>query len=251
MVSADAAVVLILSSAIFLSAGVVKGLVGFGLPTLSLGLLVLVTSHPAAMTLILIPSFVTNAVQAVQGGSLKVLVQRLWPFFAAAFVCVWGGARLLTTLPAGVSETLLGILLVLYAAPGLSGVRLNVPKQSERPVATLAGFTNGVLTGLTGSFTVPGVFFLQSIGLPRDQLVQAMGVLFLVSTCGLALSLKSVDLLEINQLSLSAAMVLPALAGQWAGIKVRGRLSEAAFRRLVFLALLGLGIYLTALGLAA
>ena len=32
----------------------------------------------------------------------------------------------------------------------------------------MAGTANGILTGMTGSFVVPGVLFLQAIGLPRD-----------------------------------------------------------------------------------
>jgi hypothetical protein len=30
---------------------------------------------------------------------------------------------------------------------------------------------NGLLAGMTGPFAVPGVMFLQAIGLPRDMLI--------------------------------------------------------------------------------
>ncbi len=34
------------------------------------------------------------------------------------------------------------------------------------------------LAGMTGSFVVPGVPYLQALALPRDALIQAMGILF-------------------------------------------------------------------------
>ncbi|MTI43569.1 hypothetical protein JM93_01842 [Roseibium hamelinense] len=241
----------VLAACVFVFAGTVKGVVGFGLPTLALGLLVVFMGHQTAMTLILLPSLATNLVQAVYGGQLRLLLRRLWLFLLAAFFCVWVGASVLTGLGAGVSEILLGSLLVVYALPGLMGFQASIPPAKEHLIGGAAGGLNGVLTGLTGSFTVPGVFYLQSIGLPRDQLVQAMGVLFLVSTCALGISLSGVGRLEAGRLVLSGAMVVPTLAGQWLGIKIRSRLSEVVFRRLVLAVLLCLGLYLAALGLSS
>ena len=57
------------------------------------------------------------------------------------------------------------------------------------------GGVNGILTGLTGTFVVPGVPYLQALGLDRMALVQAMGILFTVSTIALAVSLSGHDLL--------------------------------------------------------
>ena len=52
----------------FLLAGLVKGVIGLGLPTISLALLTAALGLPQAMALLLVPSFVTNLWQAVAGG---------------------------------------------------------------------------------------------------------------------------------------------------------------------------------------
>ncbi len=52
---------------IFLLAGAVKGVVGLGLPTISLGLLALVFDLKSAMAMIIIPSLVTNIWQGFVG----------------------------------------------------------------------------------------------------------------------------------------------------------------------------------------
>ena len=77
----------------------------------------------------------------------------------------------------------------------------------ERPHTgtVLAGATNGVLTGMTGSYVVPGVLYLQALGMPRDTFVQAMGVLFTVSTLALGASLAGYGLLPADLTGLSAA----------------------------------------------
>ena len=103
---------------------------------------------------------------------------------------------------------------------------------------------NGVLTGMTGSFVVPGVMYLQAIGLPRDMFIQAMGILFTASTVALAVALQGNNLLTAELGALSAAAILPALAGMIFGQRIRRTLSESKFRRVFFSALLVLGIYI-------
>ena len=103
---------------------------------------------------------------------------------------------------------------------------------------------NGLLTGMTGSFVVPGVMYLQSLNLQKNDLVKAMGMLFLISTVALGLALGQYELLPADTVMLSSAAVLPAIAGMWLGKLIRDRLSDAAFRRTFYLALLLLGVYI-------
>lgn len=232
------------AAAIFLLAGTVKGVIGLGLPTVSLGLLVLVTDLPGAMALMLAPSIVTNVWQGFTGGNLGPLVQRLWPFLLPATLLVGLGGLVIASIDLSLLSALLGLLLVAYAVVGLAGIRLTVSSTKESWTGPLFGSVNGVLTGLTGSFVVPGVMYLQSIGLPRDQLVQAMGILFTLSTAALALSLGSNGLLSLDLGLISIAGVAPALLGMVIGQRIRQVLSEAAFRRVFFWALLVLGGYI-------
>lgn len=230
----------------FLLAGTVKGVIGLGLPTVSLALLTVALDLPAAMALLLVPSFVTNVWQALAGGGGSVILRRLWPFLLMATLTVWLGATALTRVDLGLLSALLGLLLVVYGAANLAGFRLSVSSRQEVWVGPLLGTANGVLTGMTGSFVVPGVMFLQAIGLPRDMLIQAMGMLFTVSTVALALALRGNDLLTADLGLLSAAALLPAIAGMALGQRIRRRLSEARFRRVFFSALLALGLYIIA-----
>lgn len=120
----------------------------------------------------------------------------------------------------------------------------------ERWAGPLIGTANGVLTGMTGSFVVPGVMFLQAIGLPRDMLIQSMGMLFTASTLALAIALGGNDLLNTELGTVSAFALVPAIAGMVVGQRVSRMLSETVFRQVFFVSLTALGAYIVIRALA-
>lgn len=230
----------------FVAAGLVKGIIGLGLPTITLAVLTIALDLPQAMALLLVPSFVTNLWQGVVGGNLMMILKRLWPFLAPAVILVWAGAQVFASMDHRLMTLLLGTLVALYAGLNLAGMRLNLSKGQERWAGPMLGAVNGVLTGMTGSFVMPGVLFLQAIGLNRDVLVQAMGVLFTLSTLSLAIALQDGGFLSVDLGLASLAGVIPALIGMVLGQQVQKRLSEALFRKVFFWALLALGAYIIA-----
>ena len=230
----------------FLLAGFVKGVVGLGLPTISLALLTVLLDLPTAMALLVVPAFCTNIWQGFIGGHLALLSQRLWPLLVMVIPLVWVGAALSSFIETLVLTRLLGAILVIYAALSFRSVIYSIPLPMQAWLGPLCGAINGVLTGLTGSLFLPGVMYLQAIGLSRDQLVQAMGLLFALSTLALGISLQETDRINFSLWQISGFALLPALFGMHFGKNCRGYLSEDLFR-LVFLsglALLGLFIIL-------
>ncbi|MFD2205756.1 sulfite exporter TauE/SafE family protein [Kiloniella antarctica] len=235
-----------LIAVIFVFAGTVKGIVGLGLPTISLGLLTTVVDLPSAMVLILVPSLLTNIWQSLAGGNPLKIIWRIWPFLLPATGLVWLGAMAITRIDWNHLSLLLGVLLILYGSIGLKGMRLCFTRRQEFWIAPALGSINGVLTGMTGSFVIPGAMYLQAIGLSRDTLVQALGILFSLSTLALALSLRGNDILDASLGMQSLAALLPTIIGVFIGQRVRAKISEKIFRRVFFVALLLLGIYIVA-----
>lgn len=232
--------------ATFTLAGAVKGVIGLGLPTVSLAILTVVLDLPTAMALLLVPSFVTNLWQASVGGNGGQVVKRVWPFLLLATVTVGLGASALTRVELHFLSALLGGLLIAYAGINLLGLRWSLSKRHESWMGPLLGVMNGVFTGMTGSFVVPGVMYLQAIGLPRDVLIQAMGMLFSLSTLALAVALQGHHLLSTEHGLLSLMALLPAMAGMLLGQRIRKKLSEQVFRRVFFISIFVLGCYIVA-----
>ncbi|GLQ16458.1 hypothetical protein GCM10007879_07070 [Maritalea porphyrae] len=108
------------------------------------------------------------------------------------------------------------------------------------------GLANGVLTGMTGSYVVPGVMYLQSIDLSREELVQAMGILFTLSTLTLVIALGGTGLISPSNATTSFFALIPVILGMITGQKMRAYLKESSFRNATMLLLLSIGIYLIA-----
>src|SRR3546814_14310517 len=65
------------SAGTFILGGAVNGVVGFGLPTVSLALLTVAFGLPQAMALMLAPAFVSNVWQAFSGGGTLGVLRRI------------------------------------------------------------------------------------------------------------------------------------------------------------------------------
>ncbi|EDP63746.1 hypothetical protein BAL199_26477 [alpha proteobacterium BAL199] len=235
---------LALITAVLLLAGAVKGVVGLGLPTVTLALLTATVGLEAAIAVMLLPSLVTNIWQAVVGGALGAVMRRLWAFLLALIIGVLAASGASAVIATSTLTALLGVSIVLYGAIGLMTPPWPKPGKWEGPLSPVMGLATGVLTGMTGSFVMPAVPYLQALGLPRDRLVQAMGVTFLVATLALGVGLGGRGLLPDNLIVLSAMSVVPALVGMEIGRRVRSRLSEWRFRQVLFWALLLLGLWI-------
>jgi uncharacterized membrane protein YfcA len=104
----------------------------------------------------------------------------------------------------------------------------------------------GLVTGATGVFVIPAVPYLQSLRLEKEDLIQALGLSFTVSTAALAIGLFREGALAspTAQLTGSILALLPALAGMFIGQALRQAMSVETFRTVFFVGLLALGVYL-------
>ena len=235
---------LIIITVTFLISGSVKGVIGLGLPSVSLALLTATLGLKDAMAIIIIPTFCTNVQQGLVGGHFKFVTKKFASMMILAAIGTWFAAGILAKSEAALLSGLLGLSVCSYAGVSLFTPQLPPPGKHETWLSPIVGAFSGFLTGLTGSFIMPGVIYMQAVGLPRDTLIQAMGVVFTAATIGLAVALGGHDLLPLETVILSTIALVPAFAGMWFGQKIRKRIPEAQFRRVFFIGLLALGIYI-------
>ena len=234
--------------AVFLLAGGIKGVVGLGLPTVAVALLSAAFGIEAALPLLVIPSFVTNVWQGAIGGHAMALFRRFGVALAIIPIAAWAGYHYVFVEAPQMMERALGAVLVVYAGIGLATARFTVPGGAESLLTPVVGLVNGLVTGVTGTFVVPLVMYLEALRLERDELVQMMGIAFSVSTAALAVVLVLHGAYRMEAGYVSAAAVVPAVAGMMLGVRLRARLTPAAFRRWLLAALGLVGLKLLAFG---
>lgn len=132
----------------------------------------------------------------------------------------------------------------MYALSGLFLPSFKVAPHTERWLGPLCGGITGIITSATGVFVIPAVPYLQALGLSRDQLVQALGLSFTVSTLALAAGLAWRGTLGGGELNASLLALVPALLGMWLGQVVRQRISALLFKRVFFIGMALLGGHL-------
>ena len=229
---------------IFIAAGLVKGVTGMGLPTVAMGLLGLLMPPQAAAALLVLPSLLTNLWQLLAGPALAQIVRRLWLMMTGMIIGTLAGSSLLIGLNPRWSALALGAALIVYAGYALCSPVFQVSGRVEKWLSPLMGGLTGVITGATGVFVIPAVPWLQALGFRRDELVQALGLSFSVSTLALAAGLAWRGTLGGGEVSASLLALVPALLGMWLGQVVRRRISAVLFKRVFFIGMALLGGHL-------
>lgn len=226
----------------FFAAGLVKGVVGMGLPVVAMALLGLMMPPAEAASLMVAPTIVTNIWQLYAGPRFGAVARR----FATMMVAICAGMPLgIGLLTGGAHATVaLGAVLVAYGAIGLIAPHFAIPNRAERWCSPLVGLVTGAVTGATGVGAIPLAPYLSSLDLDKEEMIQALGLAFTVSMLALALGLALEGRFHAAVAGGSLFALLPALAGMALGQRIRERMSPAAFRRWFFAGLLALGLYM-------
>jgi uncharacterized membrane protein YfcA len=235
---------LLLVAAALLLAGFIKGVLGLGLPTVSMGLLAVTMPPGRALAIIIVPAIVTNIWQTIVGPYLGDIMRRLWPLMVGTVIGIWLNAGLLTGPYTPYGTVTLGVLLVIYAIVGLSRFHFKVARRDEKWVGGIVGLITGVVSAATGVQVLPSMPFMQAIGMEKDELVQALGVFFTVATVALAFNLTTAGLLTAATALPGAVAMAAAFAGMFIGQAVRSKMQPDVFRRWFLIAMILLGLYL-------
>src|SRR5262249_2663494 len=164
-------------------AGLLKGIVGVGMPVVALPLSLFVDIKSAAM-LLSMPLIFSNLPQALEDGKTGRCLMQLMPVILGMIPGLFLGVRALLALDANVAETIAGLVVM-----GVGGVTLLAPKLQLQPRLVLptgitCGFFGGILGGIA-AMSGPLVFiFLLAKGL-RGKAFTKQASLYLVVSAGL------------------------------------------------------------------
>lgn len=228
---------------VFFVAGIVKGMVGLGLPTITLAATSLVLPLSDMIALISLPTIVTNVWQAMVGGKFTKILRRQWPLMLPLMITLYGTVWFVGRKAPQWAFLVLAAVLVIYSTLGLLRIRLRIHADLEKPLAPVIGVISGIVAGLVGVPIVPLMPYLQGLDVEPVEMVQTLGVVLCATSLVLTASLLMFGVLDSPHAIVSAIAVVPAVAGQHLGTLVRLRLSIDQFRLAIFWALLLTGLY--------
>lgn len=228
----------------FLAAGAVKGTLGIGLPLVAVPLLATVLDLPTAVALMVVPVLTSNIIQALQG---KRKIETLRRFFPLLLTLVPGAiiaAQFLSSVDLRTGSLVLGIIVVLFSLSQLVPVRFEINKRQERYLNPAVGLVAGFLGGLSNLFGPPLIMYLVALKLEKDAFVTTIGLLFVVASATLYTTLAAVGVLTFDNAVGSLVAAIPVMAGVFIGTRLRSRIPQKTFERVLMVVLILVGLNL-------
>ena len=239
----------IASAVVVLLAGLVKGAIGFGFPTLGTPLLALFVPVKTAVVVLIVPNIVMDAIQASRRGDFVATVRRFALLVICGAVGTFVGTCLLALLSTWTATLLLGATVVAFVLLNATRWSPRVPPATARWLDGPVGFVAGVIGGVTNVPGTPLVIYFYALGLAKHDFVRAVAVTFVLYKIVQLGAITWYGLVTWPLLGLSALLTLVALGGFRVGLAIQDRLDQATFNRaiLIFLGLLGAWLTVRAL----
>ncbi len=220
-----------------LSAGIVKGAIGFGVPLVIISLLSLVLPVREAIALGVLPAFAGNLAMMREGGRVREMLGRFWPLLASQALFMVLGAVLLTRVPTQAILVLLGAVVISFTLVSGRLPRLSLAPRRERAAGLALGAITGLLAGTTTIFGPPTLMYMTALRLDRATYVAAIGTLWTITNVMMLIAFGATQILTLPLVLASLPMAPLLLAGYPLGRWLRLRVAETTFRRLVTAAL--------------
>ena len=228
--------------AIFLG-GIVKGSVGIGMSMFSVPIIAFILPPTKAMMLLCFPVIFTNFLQmdVKKGiGSFRFL-----PMFLALFLGLLIGGKLILNLSLNFISISIATVIIIFTSLNFFGISLkNIKKANEKILSVIIGFLSGILGGLTTFYAPPIITFLISINLDKEFFIRTTATMYFFASIPLYSSMLYHGLGNYYDLIMSLVLVVPAIIGQFFGSKIRKKLSNEIFQKLILIILIMIGFSL-------
>jgi len=222
-------------------AGLLKGVIGVGMPIVALPLLSLFIDIKSAAMLLSMPLIFSNLPQALEGGKTGQCLMQLMPVLLGMIPGLFLGVRILLALDANVAKIIAGLVLIGVAGVTLLAPKLQLPSRLIFPAGITFGFFGGILGGIA-AMAGPLVFiFLLAKGL-RGTAFTKEASLYLVFSAGLlAIFLTASRQFSWLDVLVSTVAMFPVALGMYAGQHLRDQIAPETFRKLVLIAVIAAG----------
>lgn len=235
---------IVLIAATLFFGGLVKGIIGIGLPIVTIVILSNFLPLHSVLALIVVPLVMTNLWQAVATGNLLQPLRRFWPMTLCLLVFVWASAQLVVELDPRTLYGVLGLVVILFSVSDLIHPTWQLPRSAEVWAGPLAGALGGILGGVSTIWGPPMTIYMVLLRLPKEEFVRTVGLVWFAGSIPLLLAFIDNGLLDGETIWLSASACIPAFAGLALGQRIRQGINQERFRKFLLVGLFVIGLNL-------
>ena len=237
-------VTLALAAAVLLAAGFVKGITGMGLPLVGVSLMSFFLPIREGLGIIILPLMLTNVWQVVEVKGTLAPLRRFWPLMVTLLVFLGVGAQLVVMLDSSWLYLTVGVMVTIFTSLGLLHPTMKLPPKGEVPVGIATGALAGICGGMAGIWGPPISMYLLALDLKKDDFIGTVGLVWFLGAVPLCLFYVFNGILGMHNVAYSLGACVPVMAGLWVGQKIRRRIPQESFRKVLMVTLFVIGLNL-------
>ncbi|MEM9579510.1 MAG: sulfite exporter TauE/SafE family protein [Pseudomonadota bacterium] len=233
-------------------AGVIKGSVGFGMPTILISSLGTFLHPEIALAGLILPTVASNGMQVFRYGLREAwdTIVRFRAFLATGAITLLMTAQIVPYVPARALVFAIGLVVTIFAVWQITGRGARPGSIAQSPARDSAiGGVVGAIGGASGVWGPPTVIYLTALGTEKRLQMRAQGIIYGMGAALLVFAHFGSGVLNGATAQFSAALIPPAAAGMWIGGQISDRLDHEAFRRLTLIVLILGGLNLLRRGI--
>lgn len=236
----DSPAMMMFAMAIGMFAGLIKGIVGFALPMVTISGLGMITSAEVALAGMILPTLATNGWQALRQGPYAAWqsICRFRQFLSIGFVALMLSAQLVPIIPDDTLFLVIGASVTFFVLLQIAGLQLRLPARSRRKSETVFGVAAGVLSGISGIWGPPTVAMLTALNTEKSEQMRVQGVVYGLGSVALVGAHFASGVLRAETAPLSMALILPSVLGMAIGFQIQDRIDQTTFRKATLAVLL-------------
>ena len=227
-------------------AGFVKGAVGFAMPLIILSGLSLYLEPALAIAGLIVPTVVSNLVQAARHGwrAVREAIGEFRRYLIIVCVMILIAAQFVTRVAPETYYLILGVLISILSLVQLLGLRLIIPPHRRVLGDFSVGLFAGAMGGFSGTWGPPTVLYLLALDTPKAKTMLVQGVVYGIGSITLVLGHLNSGVITGPSIGFSCLLLAPALIGQAIGLRMSDRLDPEVFRRMTLFVILVAGLNL-------
>ncbi len=214
-------------------AGLVKGVTGMGLPLFATPILAGIFGARTAVVIMSIPSFVANVILAYEGRRILTAAREVWLVALSGAVGVVAGLLLLVRLDPNLLALVIAGVVFLILACGDRVLGTDPKTVSTRLIGLLVGGFSGLIHGGTSISGPLLAGYLHARRVPAREFVASIAVILQVFSIVNVIGLWRLGLYDRTTVTTGLLSLIPSLLAFYLGIRVRDRLNNATFRKVI------------------
>lgn len=223
---------LVFVAVVCLLAGFGHGALGFGFPLVATPLVALVIDMRAAIGLLGPATLALVVISALRGGGFLRLLREYWFLPPAMALGAWAGTRLLLVTPAEPFLLVLAAVILVYLnLDRLGRGRSRAVERLRVPVGIGVGLVAGALEAMVSVAMPPLLIYFLMIGIGPAQVVQAVNFSFIFSNGSRVATWAASGAMPPATWIFAVALIVPAVAALFAGMRVRERIDAVTYRK--------------------